>query len=172
MVAALVVLAQASRSWERFARGTARRIGRQDEHSNKHCPARGTAGLSSSRGETAVELAASVYGSNIQLVEGFPDELACCVGFEWDTGNADKNWDLHKVTRAEAEGFFFNRPFIVAPDSGHSQREPRYAALGWTDQRRPLTVIFTVRGALLRVISARDMSRRERRIYEQASSKA
>ncbi|MGB8296472.1 MAG: BrnT family toxin [Polyangia bacterium] len=58
------------------------------------------------------------------------------------------------------------------PGQAHSQREPRYAALGWTDQRRPLTVIFTVRGALLRVISARDMSRRERRIYEQASSKA
>jgi uncharacterized protein len=121
--------------------------------------------------ETAVELAASVYGSNIQLVKEFPDELARCVGFEWDTGNADKNWDLHKVTRAEAEGVFFNRPFIVAPDSGHSQREPRYAALGRTDQRRLLTVIFTVRGALLRVISPRDMSRRERRIYEQASSK-
>jgi uncharacterized protein len=93
-------------------------------------------------------------------------------GFEWDTGNADKNWDLHKVTRGEAEGVFFNRPFIVAPDSGHSQREPRYAALGRTDRRRLFAVIFTVRGALLRVISARDMSRRERRIYEQASSKA
>jgi uncharacterized DUF497 family protein len=93
------------------------------------------------------------------------------VGFEWDTGNADKNWDLHQVTRGEAEGVFFNRPFIVAPDSAHSQREPRYAALGRTDQGRQLTVVFTVRAALVRVISARDMSRRERRIYGQASSK-
>jgi hypothetical protein len=94
-----------------------------------------------------------------------------CVGFEWDAGNADKNWDLHKVTRGEAEGIFFNRPFIVAPDSAHSQREPRYAALGRTDEGRRLTVVFTVREALVRVISARDMSRREWRIYEQASSK-
>gem|GEM_PF-93641 len=122
-------------------------------------------------GGSHAKLAGSVYGSNIQLVKGFPDELTRCVGFEWDTGNADKNWDLHQVTRGEAEGVFFNRPFIVAPDSAHSQREPRYAALGRTDQGRQLTVVFTVRAALVRVISARDMSRRERRIYGQASSK-
>ena len=104
-------------------------------------------------------------------MKGFPDELTRCVGFEWDTGSADKNWNLHEVTRGEAEGAFFNRPFIVAPDSAHSQHEPRYAALGRMDEGRRLTVVFTVRGALLRIISARGMSRRERRIYEQASSK-
>lgn len=104
-------------------------------------------------------------------MQRFPDELTRCVGFEWDAGNADKNWNLHEVTRGEAEGVFFNRPFVVAPGSSHSQHEPRYAALGRTDKGRRLTLVFTVRGALLRVISARDMSRRERRIYEQASSK-
>jgi hypothetical protein len=78
---------------------------------------------------------------------------------------------LHGVSRGEAEGTFFNRPFVVAPDAGHSRGESRYAALGRTEEGRRLTIIVTVRATLIRVISARDMSRRERRIYEQAISK-
>jgi hypothetical protein len=104
-------------------------------------------------------------------VERFSDELARCTGFEWDAGNADKNWELHAVSRGETENVFFNRPLVVAPDTGHSLREARYAALGKTEKGRRLTVIFMVRGSLIRVISARDMSRRERRIYEQAAAK-
>jgi len=121
--------------------------------------------------ETRLALADYVYGSNIHGVKGFPDELALCTQFEWDAGNADKNWEAHGVSRGEAEGIFFNRPLVVASDLAHSQRERRYAALGSTDDGRRLTVVFTVRATLVRVISARDMSRRERRIYEQASSK-
>ena len=102
----------------------------------------------------------------------FPEELAICAGFEWDEGNADKNWTLHRVSRSEAEEAFFNRPIIVAPDAKHSQKEPRYAALGRTNRDRRLTIVFTVRGNLVRVISVRDMSRRERRIYEKATTKA
>ncbi len=98
---------------------------------------------------------------------GFPDDLAQCTGFQWDAGNADKNWDLHQVSQGECEQVFFNRPLLVAPDIEHSQREPRYAALGQTNAARQLAVVFTIRGTLVRVISARDMSRRERRIYEQ-----
>jgi uncharacterized DUF497 family protein len=105
-------------------------------------------------------------------VAKFPDELAACTGFEWDDGNADKNWTLHQVTRSEAEEAFFNRPILVAPDAKHSQKEPRYAALGRTNGDRRLTIVFTVRSTLVRVISARDMSRRERGIYEEATSKA
>jgi hypothetical protein len=100
----------------------------------------------------------------------FPDELAACTGFQWDEGNADKNWTLHQVSRSEAEETFFNRPILVAPDA--KQKEPRYAALGKTNGDRRLTIVFTVRGTLVRVISARDMSRRERRIYEEATSQA
>jgi uncharacterized DUF497 family protein len=118
-----------------------------------------------------VALVGGVYGSNIHGVKGFPDELARCTGFEWDAGNADKNWETHEVAFGEAESIFFNRPLIVASDVAHSQRERRYAALGRTDDRRRLAVVFTVRATLVRVISARDMSRRERRIYEQATSK-
>jgi uncharacterized DUF497 family protein len=58
---------------------------------------------------------------------------------------------------------------MVVPDEGHSQGERRYAGLGQTTGGRRLAVIFTARAKLLRVISARDMSRRERRVYEEAN---
>jgi uncharacterized protein len=102
-------------------------------------------------------------------VPTFPEDLDGCTGFEWDEGNANKNWKLHQVSRAEVEETFFNRPVLVAPDATHSEGERRYAALGKTSRDRRLTIIFTVRGTLVRVISARDMSRRERRLYEGAS---
>ena len=98
----------------------------------------------------------------------FPDDLDQCTGFQWDAGNAEKNWELHRVSKAECEQVFFNRPLRVAPDQKHFQQEPRWAALGQTNAGRLLSVVFTVRGTLVRVISARDMSRNERRLYEQA----
>jgi hypothetical protein len=89
---------------------------------------------------------------------------------QWDEGNAAKNWTLHQVNQAEAEQAFFNRPVMVAPDLRHSTEEPRYAALGQTDAGRRLSIVFSLRDTLVRVISARDMSRPERRIYEQAQA--
>jgi len=103
-------------------------------------------------------------------VTEFPDDLAKCAGFQWDSGNADKNWDLHRVSRAEAEQVFFNRPILVVADQPHSQMETRFAALGQTNEGRRLLVVFTVRDTLIRVISARDQSRQERRIYAQAQT--
>jgi uncharacterized DUF497 family protein len=96
----------------------------------------------------------------------FPEELARCSGFDWDAGNTAKNWDLHQVTQAECEQAFFNRPILVTVDEGHSAEERRYAALGQTEAGRRLSIVFTIRETLVRVISARNMSRRERRIYE------
>jgi len=101
-------------------------------------------------------------------VAPFPDDLAQCTGFQWVAGNAGKNWELHRVSNAECEQVFFNRPIRVAPDEKHSEQELRRAALGQTNGGRLLSVVFTVRGTLVRVISARDMSRSERRLYEQA----
>lgn len=98
----------------------------------------------------------------------FPDELANCTGFDWDTGNATKNWDLHRVSRAECEQPFFNRPILVTADEKHSNEERRYAALGLTKAGRKISLVFTIRGSLVRIISARSMSRRERRLYESA----
>jgi uncharacterized DUF497 family protein len=87
------------------------------------------------------------------------------LGFEWDDGNARKN-DKHGVTQAEAEQVFLNDPLLVVEDTAHSHKEPRFHALGVTDEGRMLHVTFTLRGQRLRVISARDMHRKERSIYE------
>ena len=92
-------------------------------------------------------------------------------GFDWDGGNARKNADSHGVSQAEAEQVFFNQPLIVTPDKKHSDAEQRVRALGFTNSGRLLTMIFTLRagGELIRVISARDMHRKERKEYEQAT---
>jgi hypothetical protein len=87
-------------------------------------------------------------------------------GYDWDEGNVNKNWESHKVSPREAEQVFFNRPLIVAHDVKHSGTERRYFVLGQTDDDRALFVAFTIRGDLIRVISARDMSRRERKVYQ------
>ena len=93
------------------------------------------------------------------------DDLAAATGFDWDPGNRDKNWLGHNVTTPECEQIFFNEPLVVASDSKHSQVEDRYYALGRTSVDRRMFVVFTMRGTLIRVISARDMSRKERRVY-------
>ena len=96
-----------------------------------------------------------------------PNEIS---GFEWDEGNSRKN-DKHGVTMAEAEQVFFNAPLLLLEDGGHSQQEIRIHALGKTDDARALHITLTLRaaGQLIRVISARDMHRKERVIYEQAT---
>jgi uncharacterized DUF497 family protein len=97
--------------------------------------------------------------------------LASLEGFEWDAGNSDKNWRNHQVRQAEVEQALLNRPVVLAPDLKHSRTEPRFFALGRTDAGRHLAIVFTTRGALVRVISARPMSRAERRVYDQSETK-
>ncbi|MCY3022264.1 MAG: BrnT family toxin [Planctomycetota bacterium] len=92
--------------------------------------------------------------------------LAECTGFEWDEGNAVKNWLKHDVSQSECEQVFFNMPFLVKPDEKHSLAETRFYALGKTDAGRLLFIAFTIRGEKVRVISARDMTMRERRRYQ------
>lgn len=100
------------------------------------------------------------------------DQLVKCTGFEWDEGNRDKNWVRHRVSVAECEQVFFNVPLLIARDVRHSSREPRYYVLGQTDVGRALFVVVTIREELIRIISARDMSRRERKEYADAGEKA
>jgi uncharacterized protein len=97
-------------------------------------------------------------------------DLGAVVGFDWDAGNARKN-DRHEVTANEAEQVFFHQPLLLLPDPRHSDAEQRFHALGKTGTDRPLHVTFTLRGngTLIRVISARDMNRKERVIYDQAT---
>jgi uncharacterized DUF497 family protein len=90
-------------------------------------------------------------------------------GFDWDEGNARKSADKHGVGQAEAEQVFLNEPLVLAEDALHSRAEARFHALGRTDAGRLLHVVFTLRhgGTKISVISARDMSRKERIRYEQ-----
>ena len=98
-------------------------------------------------------------------MDDFAELLASQTGFEWDAGNARKNWLTHHVRPAESEEVFFNRPVCVAEDVKHSNRERRYNVLGRTNGDRLLSVVFTVRRGLIRIISARPMSRKERATY-------
>lgn len=91
--------------------------------------------------------------------------LSQCEGFEWDDGNRNKNWLKHKVSPAECEQVFFNRPLVIQDDKKHSEVEIRCYALGRTDSKRNLFIAFTIRNKRIRVISARDMSRKEREVY-------
>jgi uncharacterized DUF497 family protein len=94
-------------------------------------------------------------------------DLDRLVGFEWDAGNRGKNLK-HDVSDGEAEQVFFSHPLLVLEDSRHSGREARYHALGVTQDDRRLHVTFTLRdtGSRIRVISAREMHRKERAIYD------
>lgn len=96
----------------------------------------------------------------------FPAELAGCIGFQWDAGNERKNADKHGVSQAEAEQVFRNRPIVVRPTYGLDSEE-RQLVHGKTDAGRLLTVVFTVRGTLVRVISARPMREKDRDDYGQ-----
>ena len=95
------------------------------------------------------------------------DEFGEFTGFQWDQGNIDKNLVKHGVENWECEQIFFNEPLLVLANPRHSISESRQAAFGRTDAGRLLVVIFTWRIDLLRVISARDMNRREKRFYEE-----
>jgi uncharacterized DUF497 family protein len=88
-------------------------------------------------------------------------------GFQWDQGNSNKNLTKHHVEDWECEQVFFNEPLLVFDDPQHSLVEKRWAAFGRTDGGRLLVVIFTRRGKLLRVISAREMNRKEILFYEE-----
>jgi uncharacterized DUF497 family protein len=88
------------------------------------------------------------------------------VGFDWDEGNKQKNWEKHQVDYRECEEVFFNKPLLIDDDKNHSSQEHRYYALGRTDIGRTLFLVFTVRNNKVRIISARDQSRKERKTYE------
>ncbi len=94
-------------------------------------------------------------------------ELDNIEGFQWDKGNIEKNRLKHKVLNFECEQVFFNEPLIIADDIKHSQNEKRRYVLGRTDLNRKLFIVFTIRNNLIRIISARDMTKNERKIYDE-----
>lgn len=97
-------------------------------------------------------------------------DLGSIAGFQWDAGNVRKSADKHGVSQSEAEQVFFNEPLLLIEDPRHSAQEPRFHALGKTDDARLLLIVFTLRvgGTLVSVISAQDMNRRERGYCDEA----
>ena len=86
-------------------------------------------------------------------------------GFEWDEGNIAK-CQKHGLSLEEIEVFFQSRVF-VAPDLKHSEDEERFLAVGYSPNGKPMFVVFTLRGNLIRPISARYMHKKEAQNYEE-----
>lgn len=89
--------------------------------------------------------------------------------FQWDKGNIDKNLLKHKVTNEECEEVFFDKNKRIAKDIFHSDKENRYILLGKTKKGRILYMIFTIRNKKVRVISSRDINRKEKKLYEKTT---
>jgi len=90
------------------------------------------------------------------------------VEFQWDSGNSHKN-SKHQVNNTEIEEIFFDPDKVMAPDHKHSKVEQRYILLGKTKQQRLLYAVFTVRDGVVRIISARDVNKKEAYLYEKAT---
>lgn len=86
-------------------------------------------------------------------------------GFDWDQGNLE-HIKKHGVDFKECEEVFVNLPAILNEDETHSQSEERLRVYGQTNKGRLILIIFTVRKNKIRVISARNQNKKERREYE------
>lgn len=91
------------------------------------------------------------------------------IHFSWDKGNKDKNWIKHKVDFRECEEVFFDENKEISRDKPYSKKEERFIILGKTEEERLLFIVFTMRGRKVRVISARDINRKEKKLYEKAA---
>jgi uncharacterized protein len=90
--------------------------------------------------------------------------------FEWDSGNSGKNKRSHNVEDWECEETFFDPRKVSLRDKIHSGKEERLILLGKTRNRRPLYIAYTIRDEKVRVISARDVTKRkEIDLYEKAT---
>ncbi len=91
------------------------------------------------------------------------------IQFQWDAGNQEKNWVKHRVIYAECEEAFFDPHKRLLRPTLHGERETRHVLIGYTAGKRLLFVAFTIRGHTVRVISARDVHKRERGLYEETA---
>ena len=88
------------------------------------------------------------------------------IGFEWDNGNKGKNFLKHKIKDEESEEVFFDCNKKILKDKLHSGKEERYILIGKTKKRRLIFLVFTIRKNKIRVISARDLNKKEHKLYE------
>jgi uncharacterized protein len=93
-------------------------------------------------------------------------KLSVPLSFDWDKGNKEKNWKKHGVDLKECEQAFFDSQIKFFEDPGHSTIENRFLAYGQTEKERKLVLVFTIRKQKIRIISARDQNKKERRVYE------
>jgi hypothetical protein len=91
------------------------------------------------------------------------------LSFEWDNGNQDKSWQKHQVSIVEAEEAFFDQNKKLYPDPIHSGKESRKILIGKTQKNRVLFIVFTIRKEKVRIISARDLNKREKGLYEKTT---
>lgn len=92
-------------------------------------------------------------------------------GFEWNKEKADENFKKHKITFEEAATAFDDPFFIVFKDPAYSFREQRFIIIGLSDKLRYLFVSFTERESRTRIISARELTAKERKDYENKRQK-
>lgn len=88
--------------------------------------------------------------------------------FEWDAHKAEGNLKKHQVSFGEATTLFSDPLSLTIPDPDHSAGEERYIDIGRSEKGRLLVVAYTERGAIIRIISCRKATPKERRHYEQA----
>jgi len=100
-------------------------------------------------------------------MKSFPESKS----FDWDQGNINKNWDKHRVHHLECEEIFFNEPLVTKVEKRGVSQEERVSALGVTNEGRFLFVVFAIRRGRIRVVSARDMNKKERKIYDEKIKK-
>jgi len=92
------------------------------------------------------------------------------IEFEWDKGNIDKNFSAHGVENGECEEVFFDTGKRILRDPLHSDREKRHILIGKTKKQRVLFIVFTIRKKKIRVISARDLNKKELHLYHEKKS--
>ena len=89
------------------------------------------------------------------------------LAFNWDLHNINKSWNKHGVHYKECEQAFANEPQLIFEDIKHSQDENRYTLFGKTSSNRLLYITYTIRDNQVRIISARDQNKQERKSYDQ-----
>jgi uncharacterized protein len=118
-------------------------------------------------GKTDIVVAsAAVLGYNQAKSRGH----GCTMGidFEWNPNKVTRNLRKHGVTFEEAATVFRDDLGITVPDPDHSMEEDRFITVGLSSQDRLLMIAHAERGDCIRIISARELTPRERRQYEEA----
>jgi uncharacterized DUF497 family protein len=87
------------------------------------------------------------------------------MSYQWDPNKAKSNLKKHGVSFADAAGVFEDENAITIEDE--HETESRFITIGRDFLRRVLVVVYTFRGVIIRIISARKATALERKVYEE-----